>query len=102
MVSSVTPLHRNAVVAPLDAALPNHARLPIMAQSPCEPTEAERPLRGIAACYGKTAPKLAAWLEENVPEALAVLRIPAAYRRRLTITPTATRKTTSNTVYETA
>lgn len=67
-----------------------------------EPTEAERPLRGIAACYGKTAPKLAAWLKENVPEALAVLRIPAAYRRRLTITPTATRKTTSNTVYETA
>jgi len=30
----MTPLRRNAVVALLDAALPNHARLPIMAQSP--------------------------------------------------------------------
>jgi len=34
MMSSMTPLRRNAVVALLDAALPNHARLPIMAQSP--------------------------------------------------------------------
>jgi hypothetical protein len=33
-MSSMTPLRRNAVVALLDAALPNHARLPIMAQSP--------------------------------------------------------------------
>jgi len=32
----MTPLRRNAVVALLDAALPNHARLPIMAQSPWE------------------------------------------------------------------
>jgi len=30
----MTPLRRNAAVALLDAALPNHARLPIMAQSP--------------------------------------------------------------------
>jgi transposase-like protein len=36
--------------------------------------------------YQKTAPQLAAWLEENVPEALTVLRVPAAHRRRLRTT----------------
>ncbi|MFM7035767.1 MAG: IS256 family transposase [Planctomycetia bacterium] len=36
--------------------------------------------------YHKAAPQLAAWLEENVPEALTVLRVPAAHRRRLRTT----------------
>jgi transposase-like protein len=36
--------------------------------------------------YQKPAPQLAAWLEENVPEALTVLRVPAAHRRRLRTT----------------
>lgn len=35
-----------------------------------EPAEAERRLRDVAARYQKAAPQLAAWLEENVPEAL--------------------------------
>jgi putative transposase len=39
-----------------------------------EPAEAERRLRDVAARYQKTAPQLAAWLEENVPEALTVRR----------------------------
>jgi len=34
----------------------------------------------------KPAPQLAAWLEENVPEALTVLRAPSAHRRRLRTT----------------
>jgi putative transposase len=33
--------------------------------------------------YTPSAPKLAAWLEENVPESLSVFRLPAAHRRRL-------------------
>ena len=36
--------------------------------------------------YQRPAPQLAAWLEENVPEALAVLRLPAAHRQRLRTT----------------
>ena len=51
-----------------------------------ETAEAERRLRDAVARYQKTAPQLAAWLEENVPEALTVLRIPAAHRRRLRTT----------------
>jgi putative transposase len=51
-----------------------------------ETAEAERRLRDAVTRYHKTAPQLAAWLEENVPEALTVLRIPAAHRRRLRTT----------------
>ena len=51
-----------------------------------EPAEAERRLRDVVARYQKPAPQLAAWLEENVPEALTVLRVPAAHRRRLRTT----------------
>jgi hypothetical protein len=35
MMSSVTPLRSDAAMALSDGALPNHARLPIIAQSPC-------------------------------------------------------------------
>jgi putative transposase len=51
-----------------------------------ETADAERRLRDTVTRYQKTAPQLAAWLEENVPEALTVLRIPAAHRRRLRTT----------------
>jgi transposase-like protein len=51
-----------------------------------EPSEAQRRLRDVVTRYQKTAPQLAAWLEENVPEALTVLRVPAAHRRRLRTT----------------
>lgn len=36
--------------------------------------------------YEKSAPKLAAWIEENVPEGLTVFRLPATHRRRLRTT----------------
>jgi len=51
-----------------------------------EPAEAERRLREIVTRHQKPAPLLAAWLEENVPEALTVLHLPAAHRRRLRTT----------------
>jgi hypothetical protein len=35
IMSSVTPLRSDAAMALSDGALPNHARLPIIAQSPC-------------------------------------------------------------------
>jgi putative transposase len=51
-----------------------------------EPAEAERRLKEIVARYQKTAPQLAAWLEEAAPEAIIVLMIPLAHRRRLRTT----------------
>lgn len=36
--------------------------------------------------YEKSAPKLAAWMEENVPESLAVFRLPPSHRQRLRTT----------------
>jgi transposase-like protein len=36
--------------------------------------------------YEKSAPKLSAWMEENVPESFAVFRLPRAHRQRLRTT----------------
>jgi transposase-like protein len=36
--------------------------------------------------YQKSAPKLAEWMEENVPESFAVFRLPPAHRQRLRTT----------------
>jgi putative transposase len=44
---------------------------------------AEADLKRLVEKYRKTAPKLAAWLESDVPEGLAVFKAPAAHRRRL-------------------
>ena len=45
--------------------------------------EAERLLEIAVKKYRATAPKLAEWLEANIPEGLAVFALPAAHRRRL-------------------
>lgn len=45
--------------------------------------EAERLLGLMAAKYAATSRKLAAWLEENVPQGLTVFDFPAEHRRRL-------------------
>ncbi|MDQ3421648.1 MAG: IS256 family transposase [Acidobacteriota bacterium] len=45
--------------------------------------KAETALAELAADYRDTAPKLAAWLEENVPEGLAVFTLPEHHRRRM-------------------
>ena len=45
--------------------------------------EAERLLAIAVKKYRATAPKLAEWLEANVPEGLAVFALPASHRRRL-------------------
>src|SRR6185437_5695712 len=47
---------------------------------------AEERLGRVVRKYEKPAPKLAAWLEANVPESLTVLRLPAAHRKRLRTT----------------
>jgi transposase-like protein len=46
-------------------------------------TKAETALAELVADYRDTAPKLAAWLEENAPEGLAVFSLPKHHRRRM-------------------
>jgi len=46
-------------------------------------TEAERHLQIAVKKYEKTAPKLATWISDNVPEGLTVFSFPEAHRRRL-------------------
>jgi len=48
--------------------------------------EANRRLHDVATRYRKTAPALATWLEDNIPESLTILQVPAAHRRRLRTT----------------
>jgi len=45
--------------------------------------KAETALAELVASYRDSAPKLAKWLEENVPEGLAVFTLPEPHRRRL-------------------
>ena len=45
--------------------------------------EAERLLKLACEKYRKSAPKLADWMERNVPEGLTVFTRPTAHRRRL-------------------
>ena len=49
---------------------------------------AEGLLRALVARYQSSAPKLSAWLEASVPEALTVFAVPAAHRRLLRTTNT--------------
>lgn len=47
---------------------------------------AEDQLKRVVRKYEKTTPKLAAWMERNVPESLTVLRLPPTHRKRLRTT----------------
>ena len=44
---------------------------------------ANQRIKELIATYEKSAPKLALWMEENLPEGLAVLNLPAAHQRRM-------------------
>jgi transposase-like protein len=44
---------------------------------------AEARLKAVVAAQAATAPKLAAWMEENLPQGLTTFAFPAAHRRRL-------------------
>jgi transposase-like protein len=43
-------------------------------------------LRRVVQKYEKSAPKLAEWMDENVPESFAVFRLPPSHRQRLRTT----------------
>jgi len=46
-------------------------------------TEADRRLEMVVRKYEKSAPKLSAWLSDNVPESLTIFAFPSEHRRRL-------------------
>jgi len=48
--------------------------------------EADRLLKIRVEKYRKTAPKLAEWMEENIPQSLSVFAVPVAHRRMLRTT----------------
>jgi putative transposase len=48
--------------------------------------DADRKLKGLVEHYRKTAPALASWAEENLPEGLTVLKLPPHHRTRLRTT----------------
>ena len=48
--------------------------------------EAERLLRKLCDRYRDTAPQLAAWAEQNLPQGLTVFALPPPHRRRLRTT----------------
>jgi transposase-like protein len=50
--------------------------------SPSRPA-AETRLKEIVAHYAKSAPKLSAWMEENLPQGLTVFALPLAHQKRL-------------------
>ena len=49
-------------------------------------SEAERQLQLLVRKYAKSAPKLVAWLETDLPEGLTVFGLPAAHRRKMRTT----------------
>jgi putative transposase len=53
--------------------------------SPDAPSAQQR-LKEVVATYADSAPKLAAWMEENLPQGLAVFALPPAQQRRLRTT----------------
>lgn len=48
--------------------------------------DAERHLRRVVEKYADSAPKLATWMEENIPEGLTVFELPNSHRRKLRTT----------------
>lgn len=48
--------------------------------------EADRLMTQVVKKYAKSAPDLAAWIEGNIPEGLAVFELPSSHRRRLRTT----------------
>jgi putative transposase len=80
-------LQRNAqaMVAKLDQRAEVAADLRQIFNS-LERSEAEARLKLIAQKWQKSSPKLSAWLEANVPEALTVFAFPEGHRRRLRTT----------------
>lgn len=74
-----------AYVPRLDQRAAVAAAIRSVFNSPDRPS-AERRLKEITAELAQSAPKLAAWMEENLPQGCTVFALPAAHQRRLRTT----------------
>jgi putative transposase len=74
-----------AFVPRLDQRAAVAAAVRTVFQCPDRPS-AERRLQDLITQYTPTAPKLAAWLEENLPQGFTVFSLPGAHQRRLRTT----------------
>ena len=48
----------------------------------CPAPPAQHRLKEVVASYAMTTPKLAGWMEENLPQGLTVFTLPTAHQRR--------------------
>ena len=71
-----------AYVPRLDQRAEVAAAIRSVFDSPSRPA-AQMRLKEVATRYIKTAPKLAAWMEENLPQGLNVFELPAAHQKRV-------------------
>ncbi len=71
-----------AYVPKLDQRASVAAKIRSVFDSP-DRESANRRIKELVAFYEKSAPKLAAWMEENLPQGLAVLDLPVAHQRRM-------------------
>lgn len=71
-----------AYVPKLDQRAPVAEAIRSVFNAPNRPA-ADLRLKEIVAAYAATAPKLAAWMEANLPQGLAVFALPSAQHRRL-------------------
>jgi putative transposase len=60
----------------------SHAPSAASSRTPAAPPHCNR-LEEILAVYAPSAPKLAAWLEENLPQGFTVISLPPAHQARL-------------------
>ena len=74
-----------AYVPRLDQRADVAAAIRSVFESPDRPS-AERRLKDVVARYAISAPKLAAWMEENLPQGLTIFTLPAAHQKRLRTT----------------
>lgn len=71
-----------AYVARLDQRAPVAADIRSIFNCP-DLAAAQARLKHLVDAYAKSAPKLATWMEENIPQGLAVFALPSAHQRRL-------------------
>ena len=74
-----------AYVPRLDERLPVAAAIRSVFDSP-DRASADRRLKEIVARYAVSAPKLAAWMEENLPQGLTIFSLPVGHQKRLRTT----------------
>jgi transposase-like protein len=83
---TITPAWRPRVKLSLGPSRGNVAKVARAIRSVFECASgpaAEQRLKEIVAHYTPSAPKLAAWLEENLPQGFTVFTLPAAHHKRL-------------------